>query len=99
MKKRKYRAFLWLLPVLFVLIIDIIILAYVFHLEVSGIPAGEVGHPSGLLTCFIFVVLSIPTVIIFIIFLIITIKRYDKLSKLDMEEQNESAELRTLDQK
>ena len=78
-KNVKYRALLWLIPVLYVLIKDIDILVKTYNEEFSSVSPG--GHPSGLLTVFMFVIVLIPTVIITLIFSIITIVRFVKLSK------------------
>ncbi len=78
---KKNRAFFWLIPILVVIIADLIILACVFKEEFNSIQPGEPGHPTGLATAFVAVVLLIPTVIISAIFIFITIVRYDKLSK------------------
>ena len=82
---KKNRAFFWLIPILVVIIFDLIILAYVFKVEFNSIQPGEPGHPTGLMTVFTAVALSIPTVIISAIFIIITIVRYSKLSKCFVE--------------
>ena len=76
----KNKAFFWLIPILIILLIDLIILGYVFKMEFNSIQPGEPGHPTGLMTAFVAVVLLIPTVIISAIFVFITKVRYDKLS-------------------
>ena len=86
--KKKYKAFVWLIPVVILFIIYVIVLIHFGKTELAGVELTTPGHKSLLVTAFAGFIMLIPMGIIDTVFIIITVFKYKNLS-------NENSEIQT----
>ena len=74
--KKKYKAFVWLIPVVILFIIYVITLIYFGKTELAGVELTTPGHKSLLVTAFAGFIMLIPMGIIDAVLIIITVYKY-----------------------
>ena len=74
--KKKYKAFVWLIPVVILFILYVIALIYLGKTELAGVELTTPGHKSLLVTAFAGLIMFIPMGIIDAVLIIITVFKY-----------------------
>ena len=91
--KKKYKAFVWLIPVVVLFIIYVITLIYFGKTELAGVELTTPGHKSLLVTAFAGFIMLIPMGIIDTVLIIITVFKYKNYANEELDEsKNERAD-------